>query len=84
MTSWISCLTKVSKVTRNILPDSDQLTIQHLASLERPEHQTDNNYAKIYQRFLIHTRSIPCILVNLSVLEKGIHDAKPIATTELQ
>ena len=42
------------------------------------------NYAKIYQRFLIHTRSIPRILVNLSVVEKGIHDAETVATTELQ
>ena len=37
-TCWISCLAKVSKVARNILPYGDQLTIQHFASLERACH----------------------------------------------
>ena len=39
---------------------------------------------QIWRNFLIHTRSITCLLVNLSVLEKGIHDAESVATTELQ
>ena len=62
-TRWISCLAKVSKVARNILKDGNQLTIQHLAPLERPAHQKTNltKLCKIYQKFLIHTRSIPCI-----------------------
>ena len=33
---------EVSKVVRNILPNADQLTIPHLALLERPEHQKTN------------------------------------------
>ena len=39
---------------------------------------------QIWRNFLIHARSITCLLVNLSVLEKGIHDAESVATTELQ
>ena len=79
-------LAKVSKVARNLLPDGDQLKIQLLASLERPAHQKTNltKLCKNYQRFLIHFRSIPSKLVNLSVLEKGILDAESVATTELQ
>ena len=88
MTCWISCLTKVMKVARNILPDGNQLTFEQLAALECPTHQKTNLtklYKKISQRYLNRTRSILCILVNLSVLEKGIHDAKFVATrTELQ
>ena len=42
---------------------------------------------QIWRNFLIHTRSITCLLANFSVLEKGIHDAESWgihATTELQ
>ena len=39
---------------------------------------------QIWRNFLIHTRSITCLLVNLSVLEKGIHDTESVATTKLQ
>ena len=71
---WISCLAKVSKVVRNILPDGDQLTIQHLASFERPVHQKTNltklckNLWKIFQPSILCNRShkinrsMPCIL----------------------
>ena len=41
-TCWNSCLAKVSKVAMNILPVGDQLTFQHLASLERPARQKAN------------------------------------------
>ena len=56
-TCWISCLAKVSKVARNILPDGDQLTIQHFALLERPANQKTNlanlckNLLKILDRY---------------------------------
>ena len=52
--------------------------VQHI------KKQIWQNYAKIYCRFLIHTRSIPCILVNLSVMGKDIHDEESVATTNLQ
>jgi len=38
---------------------------------------------KIYHRFLLHTWSVPSILVKISELKKGIHDAEFVATTEL-
>ena len=58
---WISCLAKVSKLVRNILPDGDQLTIHHLASLERPERQKTNlrklckNLSKIFDPYKVDT-----------------------------
>ena len=51
-TCWNSCLAKVLKVTRYILPDGDQLTTQHLASLEHPAHQkTMEDFWSILNRY---------------------------------
>ena len=86
-TCWISCLAKVSKVVRNIyyqMVINWQFSTSLHSNVQHIRKQIWRNYAKIYQRFLIHARSIPCIFVNLSVLENGIHDAESVATTELQ
>jgi len=65
-------LAQVSKFARSRLPDGDQLSIQHLVSLERPAHQKQvcRYDAKIYHRFLLHTWSVPSKLMNVSVLKK--------------
>ena len=87
-TCCIFCLAKVSKLARNILPDGDQLTVQHLASLKHPAQQKTNlkKLCKSLSKMFIHIRSILCtsILVNLSVLKQDIHDVQSVATTELQ
>ena len=60
----------------------DQLIIRLLVSLEHPTLSKTNrqNNAKVYQRLLRHTRSLPCVLVDISVLEKGIHHTDSVAT----
>ena len=75
---WKSQGTYYQKVISWQFSTSLHSNVQHIRK------QIWRNYAKIYQRFLIHTRSMPYIVVNLSVLEKGIHDPKSVATTELQ
>ena len=71
----VSCLAQVSKVARNILPNDDQLTIQHIASLNCQAQP------KIYlTKFLIRTL-YTCESFRAG---KGIRDAESVATTELQ
>ena len=68
------------------LQGDDQLTIRYIASLEHPVLPKTNltKQCKVYQRLLRHSRSVPYVLVDASVLEKCIHNAAPVATTKLQ
>jgi len=69
------------------LPDGFQLTIQHLVSLERPAHPKTSlpTWCKNQPLNFFHTAgSKPniLVLVSISVLRKGIHDAESIATAQ--
>ena len=39
---------------------------------------------KSIKDYLRHTRSVPYVLVDISVLEKGMHNAELVAITKLQ
>ena len=54
----------------------DQLTIRPFVSLEHPT-LSKTNLAKQCKRLLRNTRSVPCVFVDISVLEKGVSGQLP-------
>ena len=74
-TYTILCSVKVLKIAQSKQQDGDQLTIRTLVSLEHPTLSKTNltkQYYQVYQKLLHHNRSVPQVLADTSVLEKGI------------
>ena len=73
-TCWISCLAKVLKVERNILPGGDLLTIQHLAAFDRPAaHQKANLlFWGILLNFFLFLKNIFTILLKKKLKKKKL------------
>lgn len=78
-------LTKVSKLQRayNQMVVGWQFGTALYSNVQHTRKQISRNNAKIYERFLPHTWSVPRVFVNISVLEKCIHNAKLIAGAKL-
>ena len=76
----IFCSAKVLKIIESKKQGGKHLTILPLVSLEHPTLPKTNlmRQCNIYQRLLRHTRFVPCVLVDSSVLEKGIHNTEPL------
>ena len=72
---------QVLKIVESKQQGGDQLTIWLLVSHEHPALPKTNLTKQCKS---ISKTSVPCVLVNISVLEKGNYNAEPVATTKLQ
>ena len=73
------------KIVESKRQGGDQLKIRPIHSnIQHFRKQILQNKCKVYQRLLAHARYVPSVLMNISVLEKGIHNAASVATTKLQ
>ena len=63
------------------------MTIRPLVSREHPTLPKTNltkQCKSLSKTSARHLKSVPCVLVNIAVLEKCIHNAEPAVTTKLQ
>ena len=61
-----------------------QFGLSFRSNIQHFRKQIGRNIAKVYQRLLRLIRSVPFVLVDISVLEKSVHNAEPLAATKLR